>query len=244
VYQGKRILAIIPARAGSQRCPGKNHRLLGGKPLVLWTIEAALAAKCVDKVVVSTNDVQVMAIVAQYQKQSSDLKLQLVVRPEVLSTSTACPSDVVIHVLDEFKHNSEHEKGFDIGLLLQPTSPLRGKHDIEKACHHYVQSAKETCASFTRVVKPSQFHFGEQEGMLTQLPKYERFYVLNGAMYFFDLTVFCTSKIFVDEKTSVYEMPIERSIDIDTEEDFVHAAVAIRQSVSTHDQRIEEPHGY
>jgi CMP-N,N'-diacetyllegionaminic acid synthase len=111
-----KALAVIPARAGSKRLPGKNIRPLGGQPLIAWTIEAAVSAGVFDKVVVSTEDLGI-AEVARLHGASV-----LWLRPAALSSDTATSLDVLLHAVDQEKGSGAE---YDCVALLQPTSPFR-----------------------------------------------------------------------------------------------------------------------
>lgn len=110
------VLGIIPARHGSKRCPGKNTRLLAGKPLVSWTFEAAQHSQRLTQLVCSTNDSEVLHLCYQHG-------VDMLLRPEHLATDEATSEDVVLHVLGHYPA--------DVVCLLQPTSPFRTTEDID-----------------------------------------------------------------------------------------------------------------
>jgi CMP-N-acetylneuraminic acid synthetase len=113
------VLGVIPARAGSKRCPGKNKRLLGGKPLVVWTIEAAQAASKLTFVVGTTDDPDVMALFANRH-------MSCIMRPAELATDAASVYDVIWHAVERLGFPVSHV------CLLQPTSPFRTGSDIDR----------------------------------------------------------------------------------------------------------------
>ncbi|MFY7819391.1 MAG: cytidylyltransferase domain-containing protein [Rhodoluna sp.] len=118
-----RLLAIVPARGGSKRLPGKNVMPLGGKPLIAWTIDAARESGCFVDVLVSTDNAEIAAV--------ANLHKALVpwLRPAELSNDTARSIDVVLHALDWY----EAERGrIDAIMLLQPTSPFRSVETIRR----------------------------------------------------------------------------------------------------------------
>ena len=123
VTGAKKTIAIIPARGGSKGLPGKNIITLCGKPLIVWTIESALESNLVDKVVVSTDSREIANIA---KSAGADVPFM---RPDELATDEAKSIDVVRHALGFY----ENEKGmkFDYMALLEPTSPLREKDDID-----------------------------------------------------------------------------------------------------------------
>lgn len=119
-----RVLALIPARGGSKGLPGKNLRPLAGKPLVAWSIEQALAAPEIAKVVVSTDDPAIADVARRFGASVPFL------RPAELSGDEAPTAGAVLHALDWL---SAHGEEFDAILLLEPTSPLRAPGDLGRA---------------------------------------------------------------------------------------------------------------
>ncbi len=124
MYKNKKILAIIPARGGSKGLKGKNIRLLAGKHLIGWTIEQALASKYLDKVIVNTDDSEISRISGSYGAEIPFM------RPKRLAADNSRVLDTVLHTLDFFKKRG---LTFDYMVLLEPTSPLRKKGDIDSA---------------------------------------------------------------------------------------------------------------
>jgi CMP-N,N'-diacetyllegionaminic acid synthase len=123
VINGKRVIAIIPARGGSKGLPGKNIKALCGKPLINWTIHIALKSKFIDEWVVST-DSQEIADIAK----AAGMPVPFL-RPAALATDTTPTIDVVEHVLEYFR--AKAAPSFDYLVLLEPTSPLREDDDID-----------------------------------------------------------------------------------------------------------------
>ena len=213
----KKCIAIIPARGGSKRLPNKNILDLGGKPLIAWSIEAALNSNFIDKVVVTTDCEKIAEISRKYGAEVP------FIRPDHLSTDTASSNDVINHVL------AHYENQFDSFLLLQPTSPLRNESDIQNAFN-----LKKKYASVVSVCEaehsplwcntlPVDFsmanfiHENVKNVRSQDLPTYYR---INGAIYLTDVDYFVTNNGFISSNTVAYIMPQERSIDIDTLLDF------------------------
>ena len=115
----KTFLAIIPARGGSKRLPRKNLLDLCGKPLIAWSIEAALKSKYISKVIVSSDDEEILNIAKEY-------KADFIKRPDELASDTAT-------TFDTLKHTLENVEKYDYVVLLQPTSPLRTEKHINEA---------------------------------------------------------------------------------------------------------------
>lgn len=124
MINGRRVLALIPARGGSKGLPNKNIRALAGKPLVAWSIEQALRARYIDTVLVSTDSAEIAAVARQYGAAVPFL------RPAELATDDAPTFPVVAHALEYYQASEQRE--FDYTVLLEPTSPLREAGDIDR----------------------------------------------------------------------------------------------------------------
>src|SRR5690606_26687216 len=121
MINGKKVLAIIPARAGSKRIPNKNLRELCGTPLIGWTLKDLHKSKYIDHSYVSTDSLEIQKVASRYGIDADPL------RSEDLASDTSSSIDVVLDIINERK------KGYDIVVLLQPTSPLRRIEDIDAA---------------------------------------------------------------------------------------------------------------
>jgi len=124
MFQGKKIISIIPARGGSKGLPGKNIRPLLGKPLIAWTIETAKKSRYIDKLIVSTDSAEIASVAKKYGAAIPFL------RPAELATDTSPTIDTVLHALNWF---NERKEIFDINIVLEPTSPLRKDDDLDRA---------------------------------------------------------------------------------------------------------------
>jgi CMP-N-acetylneuraminic acid synthetase len=118
------ILAIITARGGSKGLPKKNIRVLCGKPLIAWTIEHACNSAYVDRIVVSTDDEEIAEIARQHGAEVPFL------RPKALARDGSPSIDAVLHAINWLEDRGDH---YDLILLLEPTSPLRKKTDLDDA---------------------------------------------------------------------------------------------------------------
>ena len=132
------VLAVITARGGSKGVPGKNLRPLAGKPLLSWTVEAALCAKCVTRTIVSTDAPEIADVAVKAGAEAPFL------RPAELASDTASSADVVVHALEQCP-------GYDYVLLLQPTSPLRTADDIDAAFARMLAANGNACVSVSEV---------------------------------------------------------------------------------------------
>ncbi len=124
MFKDKKILAVVPARAGSKGLPGKNIRSVAGKPLIAWTLEAAKQSPYIDKVIVSTDGFDIAEVAKTF---GVDVPFM---RPEHLASDTASSLDVLFHAIDFFAQRGET---FDYIIMLEPTSPLRTVEDINLA---------------------------------------------------------------------------------------------------------------
>lgn len=215
-----KIVALIPARGGSKRLPGKNIKDFCGKPLIAWTIEAALNSKYIDSVVVSTDCSQIAEISKQYGAQVP------FIRPEAISKDETEIPEVIDQLLENI------EKSFTHILLLQPTCPLRRTSDIDNTVELLINKNALAIYSVCEVdhsplwsnTLPDNLSFDsflrpEIAGIRSQdLPKYYR---LNGSIYLVELKAYRDKKsLFKHENTFAYVMERKNSIDIDTELDF------------------------
>ena len=119
MYKDKTFLAIIPARGGSKRLPGKNALDLNEKPLVVWSIEAGLKSKYIDEIVVTSDNREILNI-------SKNSGASIIERPAELATDTST-------TFDSIKHAIENTLKHDYIVLLQPTSPLRTERHLNEA---------------------------------------------------------------------------------------------------------------
>lgn len=229
-----RILALIPARGGSKRLPRKNVLPLAGRPLIAWTIQAALDAGGIDDVVVSTDDAEI-ADVARAAGAAVPFR-----RPSALASDDATTLDVVWHALAEL--GNRH----DWLVLLQPTSPLRTAADIADA----LDLARRHNASVTSIACPgkplgwvhraedSLIPIGdEMDSSPIGSPRMRPLAAgetttawgwLNGALYVVPVAWLRRTGAFVTDATLPFAMPVARSVDIDTAEDFALAEALCR----------------
>jgi N-acylneuraminate cytidylyltransferase/CMP-N,N'-diacetyllegionaminic acid synthase len=226
-----RRLALIPARGTSRRLPRKNVLPVGGRPLIAWTIEAALISGVFDRVVVSTDDMEIAEIA---RKQGAEVPFE---RPANLAADNASTVDVLLHALEWF---DTFEDYLPTHLAcLQPTSPLRTNEDIVAAA----ELARERDADAIVSVGPIRQHpawirrVGEDGRLEECLPgettanlpaNLAGIYALNGAIYLVKSSLLREHKSFYAGRTYAYVMPAERSIDIDTAWDLQQADLVLR----------------
>jgi len=137
-----RILAIIPARGGSKGVPGKNIKLLGGKPLLAYTSEIALQSKLLKEVIVSTEDLQIIEAAKRL-----NIKVPFT-RPMELAQDNTPTIDVIIHALEWYKKQGVL---FDAVCLLQATSPFRTVAFLDKAIMTFIEKGCDSLVSVQKV---------------------------------------------------------------------------------------------
>lgn len=222
MFAGKSVLGVIPARSGSQRLPGKNIRPLLGVPLIGWSHRSALASRYLNRTILSTDCEQIAATGRQLGMDVPFL------RPPELATDRITTVDVVLHALD-------HVDGkYDFVVLLQPTSPGRTGEDIDECIKRAVESSSRSCASVSLCeecpwwmytldgAQKLQPILGSSES-IEQRQSSQPVFRLNGAVYAIAADVLRVQRRFVFEGTVGYQVSRQRSIDIDTEDDFVLA---------------------
>ena len=217
----KKILAVIPARGGSKGLPDKNILPLFEKPLISWTIEAALKSKYIDRCIVSTDSDAIAVIANRFGAEVPYL------RPKNLAEDESSTDDVLIHVIKSLKEE------FDILILLQPTSPLRTERDIDGALNNFLDKEAEALVSVVKKSHPLEWSFRLNNLKLTSFYEeakkkkrrqdYAPSYELNGAIYISYVKGFLSHQSFFRENTLAYIMPKKKSVDIDDEIDFALA---------------------
>ena len=224
MYRNKKILAIIPARSGSKGLKNKNIKMLNGKPMIAYTIEAAVQSNMFDDVIVST-DSQIYADIAANHGVSVPF-----LRPEYLSSDKATSIDMIIHAIKELKKLG---KEYDYFMLLQPTSPLRSKEDIINAVELLFEKDANSVVSVCQA-ENSPVYMNILDKTLSMdgfLPKntktrrqdLDKYYRLNGAIYLSKVDYFLEERDLYGEKSFAYIMDKRNSVDVDDEIDFIIA---------------------
>lgn len=209
-------LCLIPARGGSKRLPGKNIRLLAGKPLIAYTIEAARASGVFDCVCVSTDDEEIASVALEYGAEIPFM------RPAHLADDTAGLLLVVRHALEFF---SERGQDYDSFCVLQPTSPLRTATDISNAYALFRSNDAYCVVGVTACEHPPFWSFEKRDQFM--LPYWGPEYLLKrtqdlpelwrpiGAMFIARASAYLEEGTFYTDRTIGYEMPLERAVDVD-----------------------------
>jgi N-acylneuraminate cytidylyltransferase/CMP-N,N'-diacetyllegionaminic acid synthase len=216
------MIALIPARGGSKGLPGKNTKLLLGKPLIAYAIESALNSKYIKEVYVSTDDNEIAEISKKYGAKVPFL------RPAHLASDEALAIDTYIFMLDKWQEAGQIVDSF---VILQPTSPLRTSENIDEAIELFQTKNASSVISYTEENHPISWHKYVNED-LTFSPIFEeeivnrqqkrKTYFPNGAIFVFKKDLIREKKYY-NENSLAYLMPRQNSIDIDTLNDFEYA---------------------
>jgi len=226
------MLAIIPARGGSKGLPRKNILPLLEKPLIGYTIDAALKSDFVSRVIVSTDDSEIAEIASRLGAEIPFM------RPVELAQDASSAIDVYVYTIDRLQEQAKtaiHEF-----MVLQPTSPLRTCEDIDRAVEIFRDTQADSVISVTESAHPPVWAKKiSPEGILTEyFPEYasnknrqeiESAYMPNGAIFIFKYALLKEFRHYYSDKTYPYIMPARRSVDIDTQLDFDFAEFLLRQ---------------
>jgi len=225
------VLAVVTARGGSKGLPGKNIRPMLGKPLISWTIDAALAAPSIDSIVVSTDDEEIANV-----SRSAGARVPFM-RPISLASDTASSIDVLFHVIDTLEQMGEH---YDLVVLLEPTSPLRNPSDIEQALSQLIENRAGSVVSVCRAEShhPAFMYrqtddsrlmpFTNQQPTALRRQDIEPVYFLEGTVYCSHIDILRAQQSFYHQDTLAYEVPKWKSIEIDDIYDFVMVEALMR----------------
>lgn len=218
---GRQVFALVPARGGSKGIPRKNLRVVGGKPLVQHTLQAALSAKVVDRVFLSSDDEEILAL-------GASIGVTPVRRPVEFASDTAPATDVVKHFLRTL---GDEQLADDPYLVyLQPTSPLRTAAHIDEAFELMRRSGGHTLISVVELEKSPYKTFSiDAQGRMQSLFD-ERLsnarrqdlpatYLPNGAIYVFRVSDFTSRDGFPSNGSVPYIMTATSSVDVDVEQD-------------------------
>jgi CMP-N,N'-diacetyllegionaminic acid synthase len=228
VIDGISVLAIITARGGSKGLPRKNVRPLCGKPLIAWTIDAARQAGLVDRTILSTDDEEIAAVAREFSCEVPFM------RSKQLAADDTPSLDVVLDALDR-------APGFELIVLLQPTSPLRTAEDIDAAIRLCVESNAPGCVSVCEADKSPYWMYTldqaarmhplmQERPVATRRQDLPTVHVLNGAVYVSRVDMLRAHRAFVVAGTVAYRMPKNRSVDIDTELDLMRTEWLLQDS--------------
>lgn len=226
------MVAIIPARGGSKGLPGKNIKLLNGKPLIAYTIEAALKSDYIDRVIVTTDSDDIAEVAKKY---GANVPFR---RPDELASDSASAIDVYLHAV-EFIMNEEN-KNIDKFMVLLPTAPLRTSVHIDKAIEFFQKTNATTLISVKEAETPVTWYMNKDlnerisnagfgvGNALTNRQLNSKYYIPNGAIYILDYGLLKNNRTYYCNNTVGFEMSAEESIDIDTWIEFKLAEMLIQ----------------
>ena len=228
MLNNRRVLGIIPARAGSKGLPGKNTKHFCGKPLIAYAIEAGSSCEYIDNLIVSTDSEEIAEIARTLGAHVPFM------RPSNLALDITLSSDVIIHALDFFKNNMDQI--FDYVILIEPTSPLRDSTDLTQAMktllkHDTAKSIVGIC--LTENQHPNYLYKLQNDDNLVKYDKsnktisrrqdLDKVYFVEGSLYISDVDYFRQKNTFYHDKTIGYVLPKWKSIEIDDIFDFIIA---------------------
>ncbi len=232
-------IAIIPARCGSKGVKDKNIKELCKKPLMAYTIEAALNSEQFSEVMVSTDSEYYAHIAKRYGAEVPFL------RSEATASDTASSWDMVEEVLSEYENRGRH---FETFCLLQPTSPLRDERDITAAYELYKEKASFAVVSVCEAEHsplwtghlPSNCEFVGfiDADRMEQRQTGGTFYRLNGALYIVNIERFRENRYLYQQGSFAYIMSQEKSVDIDSELDFLISEAIMKNTMKARGSKI------
>lgn len=226
----KKVLAIIPARSGSKGLKDKNIKIFNGKPMLAYSIEAAIKSNIFEDIIVSTDSEEYALIAKKYGASVPFL------RPAELSKDETTSQEVIEYVINELKKKG---KNYDYFMILQPTSPLRRSNHIVEAFNLFISKNANSIVSVCET-EHSPLYMNTLDSSLSmenfigkdistrrqELPKYYR---LNGAIYIYIVDYYLKNKNLYQEKSYAYIMEKKYSIDIDDEYDFKIAEYLLKE---------------
>ena len=235
------VLAVIPARGGSKGVPRKNIRPLLGKPLIAYTIEAALQCTLLDDVVVSTDDVEIAEVSCQLGAQVPFL------RPPELAQDRAPSLPVVQHCVEAME--KQRTVRYDTIVMLQPTTPLRTSSDIEQGVRLLHETGADSVVSVTEVGGHHPFRMKRivgdnllinfiDQGFEDMRPRQELppVYIRSGDLYIAKRSVVMEQNTLVGEHVRAVIIPPDRAVNIDTPFDFMLAEHKLSQLKTSNTQ--------
>lgn len=233
MLNGERVVAVIPARGGSKSVPGKNIRSLGGKPLIAWSIEVARQVNEIDRIIVSTDDVQIASV-------SRAHGAEVYTRPPELATDEALVIDALKDLLNRLHGERETAEWV---ILLEPTCPLRVADDVRNCLQLVDRGGYDSVATFKEAeLNPHRAWRLVDDvpevfipGAIPWLPrqKLPKAYQLNGAVYLFRANMLAQeARSLLVGKLGAVLMPRDRSQDIDDGVDFTIVEALLKASNS------------
>ncbi len=217
----KKIPAIIPARGGSKGLLNKNILILNGKPMIAWTIEAALKSEYISDVIISTDSMEIAEISKQFGGSIPFM------RPDYLATDNALAIDAYLYTIENMGQSIEDF------IILQPTSPLRNEKHIDEAIKLFYSKNADSVLSFYENPHPYNWNRTINDGgvlepidgsvVIQNRQDFKKTYLPNGAISILKYSQLKTFRTYYFSKTYPYLMDKRESIDIDDQFDFEFA---------------------
>lgn len=236
MFKSKRILAIIPARGGSKGLPRKNIKKLLGKPLIAWSIEMAQKSIYIDKIVVSTDDIEISEISRGYGIETDGL------RPDYLASDEARTFDVIVYEIEKLK---KYNQNFDVVVLLEPTAPIREIGDIDNSIELLINSNYSSLVSVCKSESNHpdfQFRKGADSRLISFLDKdfipkrrqeIDEAYFLVGTIYASFIEKLIITETFCNNATIGMEVEKWKSFEIDDHLDFQIIETILQTKIKT-----------
>jgi CMP-N-acetylneuraminic acid synthetase len=206
VQKKLKIIALVPLRGGSKSIPYKNIKLIAGKPLCLWVLEAASYSKMIEEVYVSTDSKKIINVINE-----SLLPVKILKRDSLLATDTASTLSVMLDFMNKVD--------FDILVTIQATSPLTRTEDLDSAIKYFLNNNYDSLLTGVRV---KNFFWSNDNKPVNYDPKnrprrqeFNGWIMENGAFYIIKKDVLKKEKCSLGGKIGIYEMPAEASFELD-----------------------------
>ncbi|MFA4955706.1 MAG: acylneuraminate cytidylyltransferase family protein [Candidatus Methanoperedens sp.] len=233
MYKGSKILCIIPARGGSKGLPGKNIKMLLGKPLIAYSIEHARKSKYIDQIIVSTDNTEIADISKIF---GADVPF---LRPKELASDDSSTIDALLHAM-EWMENKERFV-FDILVLLHVTTPLRSVEDVDRCIELLVEKNADNVFSVTEAHRNPYFNMVEvhadgstnlvKKGFFATRQSAPQVFDMNSSIYVWWKDILKDKRSIFLKRSQIYIMPKERSVDIDDSIDFKIAEMLLKESI-------------
>jgi len=231
MIDGKKVVAIIPARAGSKRLKNKNKLPINGLPMVKISVIEAINSRYIDEIILSTDDNEIIDMCRTHN-------IKIIKRPAELCTDYSTTMDVVQHCI-----TSENLDSMCVIILLQPTSPLRNTVDIDSAIECFYNKNAESILSVCEVdhsplwcntldKNNNMNGFISDEIQQTRSQDLEKYYRINGAIYITNVEQIMSKNKFLSDKNSfAFIMDKINSIDIDDQVDYLFACSVFNNKI-------------
>lgn len=218
------MIAIVPARGGSKGLPGKNIKNLCGKPLIAYTLEAALKSKEIERVVVSTDSREIASVAKKYGAEVPFL------RPACLAEDRTSAVDVYLHAVEYLMN--QWSCTISRFVVLLPTTPMRDESEIDAAVRMFMEKKATTLVSVVEAETPISWYCRMEENGVIQnagfdnkcfmanRQKNDKYFIPNGAIYILNYQLLKKRRTYYAKDTVGYVMTKGKSADIDTIDDF------------------------